>query len=60
MNDSHFISITTRGGNISKDPPMSIIVNNKVESMVIDDERVAEFKDLVVDKKTPKKPLVDD
>lgn len=37
---------------------MAMIINNEVESMVVDDEKVFKSKELVVDYNVPKKSLV--
>lgn len=43
-NDIHCLDLTMRSGKMTVDPPMSIVIENNVEFMMTDDEKIVELK----------------
>lgn len=59
-NNGHCLSITTRSGKMTIDPPKTMIVDDAIEPVIVDDEKVANSKEIVANEPRSNKPQVDD
>lgn len=60
MNDSHCLSISTRSGKMTIKLPMPSIVDDVVDLVTVVDDKVINFKDVMVNENEYKKTRVDD
>lgn len=54
------MDVTTRSGKIITGLPMTMFIDNKVETVIVEDEKFSQSKNLVMDENALKNSLVDE